>query len=436
MFKKWIDLGLKKGLEALEIYGVTNKSLALQVYQGKLDKHVQSSVTAITIKGIYQGNAATVSFEKITDQTADYMLDKLIDATKAITVNEPALIYEGSKEYPKVESNTFDFSNIDFNQKFNLLKDLESKIAENKLCKQVQMTVYQEVAVETVLVNSKGLNLSRNYTYAYAGAVGVFQKDADIKTAYDVKAVKNFSEFDVDAIAKKIVDKGVAAVGGESVKSAIYPTVFSKEMFANIIQVFTTIFSGETAFRNLSPLKDKVGEQIAVSEFTLIDDPLNKEAFFQNAFDDEGVACATRSIIEGGVFKGFMHNLKTATIFNVEPTGNGFGGGISPSNLYLKPGIKTFDETIATIKDGIYITDLAGLHSGVKPVSGDFSLQAGGFKIENGKITTPVKMIVVSGNLFKMLNNIQTIGADLEFGISGFGSPTVYVGDLSIAGEK
>ncbi len=437
MFKHWIELGLKKGLSDLEIYATSNEALKLSVYQGKIDQHVKSKVSSARIKGIYQGKVATVAFENISDQRADEMLDVLIESAKTITVNEPAIIYGGSSSYPKIKNHSFDFSSVPFEKKVELITKLEKNITAHELVSQVQNTMYQEVKTQTTLVNSKGLNLSRSNTYAYAYAVGVFKKGEDIKTAYEIKAVKDFNEFDVAEIAKKTIDKGAAAVGGsrKSIKTDSYPTVFSKEMFADLMSAFGSLFSAEAAYRGLTALKDKVGETIATTEFTLTDDPLNEQAFFQNSFDDEGVACQMRSIIENGIFKGFMHNLKTAAIFKEEPTGNGFGGGISASNLYVRPGKHSFDEVIAPIKNGVYITDLVGLHAGVQTVSGNFSLQAGGFRIEDGKLTTPVKMIVVSGNFFDMLKSIKDIGSDLSFDISGYGSPTVYVGNLTIAGE-
>ena len=103
---------------------------------------------------------------------------------------------------------------------------------------------------------------------------------------------------------------------------------------------------------------------------------------------------------------------------------------------FSKTGDKSFDELIAPINDGLYITDLQGLHSGVQAISGNFSLQASGFKIINGKIDHPVKMIVVSGNFFEILNSIKEIGNDLELSdLSGFGSPSVFVGNLAIGGK-
>lgn len=436
MYQSWIKLGKEKGITDLEVFAVRNKSLKLSVYQGKVDQHVQSDVEVVTIRGIVENKLSTIRFENLSTTNVSLMLDQLIANAKALTVVEPAIIYEGSKSYPKVADELFDFNSVPVLDKINLLKNLEAKILENSKVKQVQSTQYQEIDTKTTLVNSKGLNLSRHNTYAYAYAIGVFAEGEDIQTAYDVKLAKTFDEFDADKMAQTTIDMGVKKLGGKSMSSGKYPTVFSNEMFADLLSVFTSIFSGEAAYRNMTSLKDKVGKEIADPRFNLIDDPLLKDALFKMPFDDEGVACSKRHIIEKGVFKGFNHNLKTAAIFKEAPTGNGFHGSIAPTNLYLEPGQKSFDELISNIKEGVYITDLVGLHAGVKQVSGDFSLQASGFKIKDGKLDHAVKMIVISGNFFKAINEIDEIGSDLKFTIQGVGSPSILFKSLVVGGES
>lgn len=436
MYRDWIDLGLKKGIKDLEVFAVKNSSLKLSVYQGKVDQHVQSVVHSITIRGIYDEKLATVRFENLSEENVDYMLDKLIESAKSITVVEPAIIYEGSESYPEIHDEDFDFTKVPVIDKINLLKNLEASVLKNEYVSQVQTTSYQEYTTQTSISNSKGLNLSRNRSFAYAYASGVFKKsDDDIQTAYDIKLARRFDEFNAEEMAQETIRKGVLKLGGTTVPSGPYPVVFSNEMFSSILGVFNSIFSGESAFRNLTALKDKVGQKIFADNINLVNDPLNPSAIFKFPFDDEGVACKKRYIIEKGVFTGFNHNLKTANIFNTEPTGNSFNSGIHPANLVLEPGEKSFDELISSIEDGIYITDLIGLHAGVRTVSGDFSLQAAGQKIENGKIAYPVKMIVISGNFFEMMKSNVVLANDLKFDTDGIASPSVYFEKLMIAGK-
>lgn len=435
MYQKWIELGLQKGLSDIEVFAVKSKSLKLSIYQQKLDQHVQSDVEVAVIRGIYQGKLATVKIEDFSDAFVSQTLDDLVINAQLLTASEPHRIFEGSPSYVKVADELFDFSSVPVQDKITMLKTLEQEILKHPKAQQVQTTIYQEVESKTSIVNSKGLNLSRHHTYAFSYAVGVFQENDETKVSYDVKLAKTFDQFNPLDMAEKTIQKGVSQLGATSTQTKHYPTVFSNEMFSNMISVFSSIFSGESAYRNLTKLKDKVGVKIASPRFNLIDDPFHELANFKVPFDDEGVACEKRHVIKEGVFKGFNHNLKTSAIFNEKPTGHGFNGGISPTNLYLAPEELSFDELIQSIDEGIYITDLIGLHAGVKTVSGDFSLQAAGFLIEKGKLSRPVKMIVVSGNFFEMIEQIEGIGNDLKFDVEGVGSPSVHIKSLSISGS-
>lgn len=433
-YQKWINLGLEKGLSDIEIKISESKNLSLAVYDGKLEKNEISKVSKAVIKGIYNDKVSNVALEEINDENISLMLDKLIDSAKNITASEPALIYEGSDNYAKIDEEIFDFTTIDPVSKVKLLLDIEKGLKEEPLLQKVATVEYSEVESKMIIINSKGLNLNRHYAYAVCYAYGVYHKDGQTKSSVSYQMVKDYNKLDKDYLITENIKKGVGQLGAKTIKSGKYPVVFDQEQFGNILSVYWSIFTGEAAFRHLTKLAGKENTKIANEKVNLLDDPLNEQALFKMAFDDEGVATKKRHIIKDGVFTGFVHNLKTAKIFNTEPTGNGFSG-ISPSNLVLESEDITLDEVLKTVDNGVYINDLVGLHAGVEQVSGDFSLQASGFKIENGKITTPVEMIVVSGNFFELLNNIEYISNDFIFGMNGVGSGSVKIKELTIAGE-
>ena len=432
----WLQKGLDKGLTDVEIYASKNESVKVVIYDNKVEENTVSSVSNVSIRGVYEGKMGKVRFEHVSDDYVDKMLDQLIDNAKAITVNEPAIIYEGSERYPEVKENNFDFSSVPMTKKVDDLKTLEKTLKDHSKVSAVQSTIYQENNSEAVLTNTKGLQLERKNRFAYAYSIGVFGEGEDKATAIEFEVFKTYDAFDPHVLAEKIIQKGIKKLGGRSIETKIYPVVFSNETFAELLGMFDNLFSQESALRNLTPFKDKVGSLIFQSNVNIIDNPLHEDAYFQYPFDDEGVACKKKYIVEKGVFKGFINDLKTATMFQQEPSGNGFNGGISMTNMYVEPTNVSFDEMIAPIEDGVYITNLNGLHAGVKAVSGEFSVQASGFKIVNGKLDHAVKMIVVSGNFFEALNQVEGIASDLKFSISGTGSPSVYFKALSISGES
>ncbi|WP_235443206.1 TldD/PmbA family protein [Candidatus Phytoplasma pruni] len=329
----------------------------------------------------------------------------------------------------------FDFSVIPLEKKIQLLKDLEKNMSSSKVMKKIETNSYKEVFSKKTLINSKGLHLEQENNYAYLYVSAIFKKDGDVQSFGKLKFVKDFQEFNPEKQAQEVVVAGEKKLNGATLKSKSYPTVFSNEMFADVLASFSSIFTGQSAYRNLTQLKNKEKQVIASPQVSIIEDPFSDQAFFKEKFDDEGVVCQPKNVVENGVFQGFIHNLKTAKIFNTQPTGNGFGGGTGFSNCYLKPGQRSLDDIVSTIEEGVFIDDLVGMHVGIQTVSGDFSLQASGFKIEKGKITTPVKMIVVSGNFFDILKKLKEIANDFEFQVSGFGSASVYAGDLMIGGN-
>ena len=123
------------------------------------------------------------------------------------------------------------------------------------------------------------------------------------------------------------------------------------------------------------------------------------------------------------------------TVFFLPYVTNSIAIGISTSFLQVKPGKKSKEEILEKINNGIQITNVQGLHSGMNPLSGDFSLQASGYRIENGKITTPVNLITIAGNLFEVFKDIDEVGNDLHLSYSGILTPSVSVKKLAISGK-
>ena len=173
---------------------------------------------------------------------------------------------------------------------------------------------------------------------------------------------------------------------------------------------------------------------------TLVDDPLLEGGMGSRPFDDEGVPSATHTVVEDGVFRTFLHNLKTARKDGVATTGNarkvGYASAVhvTPTNFYLKPGKRTLDDMLRGIGEGLVITEVSGLHAGANPISGDFSLLAKGYTFREGRREKPVEQITVAGNFYELLNAVRELASDLTFPMGGIGCPSVDVGELSVSG--
>ena len=184
---------------------------------------------------------------------------------------------------------------------------------------------------------------------------------------------------------------------------------------------------------------------IAAPIVTLVDDPFHKENPEPINFDAEGSPTHKKNIIEKGVLNTLLYNLKTAAVAGKKTTGNASKAGYSadvavrPFTMYLENGDKTVEELYSLAEGGVCITSLEGLHAGANPISGDFSLQSSGFMLKDGKRGEYVKSFTVAGNFYDVLKNIDAIANDCQLpmamGMTTFGSPSVLVNGLTIAGK-
>jgi PmbA protein len=291
---------------------------------------------------------------------------------------------------------------------------------------------YSEHLVETKIENSLGLNVAEKYSYSYLFAEFAVGKGDDIYSTYEIKTAHKFSELDVIKFVPKWLKEAKAHLKAKSIESKTCPVVFDNGVFPNLLEAFVDSFIGMSVVRKTTPLADSLGSQIAAPIFNLVDDPFYKKGFINHSFDGEGVPCKKKHIIKDGVLTNFFHDLKSAKMLKAKPLGNSFG----PANLLVEKGRLSKKEILEKVGDGIYLTDLMGLHAGINEQSGDFSIKTAGFLIENGKLGKPVKMIVVSGNMYQLLKDIIYVGNDYSPSSIDVFSPTIAVSRLTIAGEK
>ena len=249
---------------------------------------------------------------------------------------------------------------------------------------------------------------------------------------------------DADKAVNKAVSEAIDFLDAKSVKSASMRIIFRNSAMCDMIETFSGIFSSENAQRGLSMLAGKEGEKIAADCITLVDDPTLDFGFGSHSFDAEGVAGQRTVVVENGVLKTLLYNLETAHKAGVESTGNASKGGymspigISVSNLTLKPGEKTLEELTEKMGEGLIITNVSGLHAGANAATGDFSLMAEGYIVENGKSGRAVNGITVSGNFYELLKNIEEPGSDVYHNMFGeaISAPSVLIKTkMSVAGE-
>ena len=443
--KELFDISKEKGIDELEVYSQSSNSLGIRYFKGQIDNYSIENSSGISCRGLYKGEMGGSYTENLNEEAIN-LIDSLVDNAKIINADEEKYLYEGSREYKNIKNYSEKLESVENHRKIKFLQDLERYALEmDNRVDSVNVCYYGEETGESEILNSKGLELKDKTNIAIAYISVITKENDDIQTGFEYIISRDFEDFDPELLARNVVEQAVSKLGAKPVESGDYEILFKNTAAADLLESFSSIFSAEMVQKGLSLLKGKIDKVIANDKISIIDNPHLEEGFSSRGFDAEGVATKQKYIIEKGKLKTYLYDLKTAKNDNVESTGNASRGSykstisISPSNMYIEAGNVSYDNMIAEMNNGIIITGLQGLHAGVNSVSGDFSLLAEGYFVQNGRIVRPVNQITVAGNYLEVLCDIKNIGNDLRFNIpsgSGtIGSPSLLTNKLSVSGE-
>jgi len=433
------------GLEEMEIFVSRTSTFSTRVFQQEVDDYKVSVEQGVGFRARYFGKVGYAYSELLDHDSVELLINEVKANAQLIESSDDIEFFEGSAEYPEVTAFNPLLQAVSAEEKIEFTKSLESQaFATDERVSMVNYAVTRYSESEVYIANTKGLEQS----FARNGAVSLVSavvKDGEqTKTGVRILFGNDWEAFDAARLAQEAVREATSLLGAKSVPSGDYPVLLRHDVARDLLATFASVFSAEDVQKGLSLLSGKVGQQIASPRVTLVDDPLLKNGGASAPFDGEGVATRATKVIDSGKLTTFLHNLKTAKKEGVESTGNASrpsfksSVGISPTNFFIAPGTATYEELITKMGNGIIIIDVQGLHSGANPVSGDFSLGAYGYLVENGQIVGAVEQITVAGNFFEVLQKVTEVGSDLEFGSPGLGghvgSPTLLIDCLSIAG--
>ena len=198
--------------------------------------------------------------------------------------------------------------------------------------------------------------------------------------------------------------------------------------------------TGDAVMKGYSLFANRMGEEVASSVFTLTDDPTNRDAFTAAETDGEGLASRSNTLIKDGQLTTFLHNAYSARRMDAVSTGSAVRSyrsvpTVGARALFLEPGTQTQDELIAGIDNGVLIQGVAGIHSGVNPVSGDFSTGAEGLRIRDGVLAEPLREITIASTLQKMLGDVQAVGNDVDWLPMSAAGVSVVIADVTMSGS-
>lgn len=432
------------GFSEFELYRNRNSSIDLRVFKGEVDHYSLNDDDGIGFRGIYQGKMGFAYTESISESEIDFLVNKAKENAEIVD-KEEGIIFSEEAEYRELNLESDDFGEISPDAKIELLKKAEKAAYDyDSRVEVVNYCMYSDMMLEEIMDNSGELELSNDSQLAYMFISVVAADESDKKSSSKVVVKRKFADFEPVRLAEEVAKEAVSLLGASSIESGNYPVLLRYDVAGDLLQTFASTLSAENVQKGLSLFEGKLEEKVAVDDLTLIDDPFMKEGFRSTPFDSEGYPTRKKEVIKNGILTTYLYNLKAAARDGVESTGNAFRSshkssvGIAPTNLYIEPGNISFNELKKMKEKTLLITDITGLHSGANQVSGDFSLSAEGFLLEEGEIVKPVEQIIISGNFIELLKDVIGIGDDLEMGSPGrghIGSPSLLIESMAIGGN-
>jgi PmbA protein len=290
-----------------------------------------------------------------------------------------------------------------------------------------------------VMVNSRGFSGEYRRSYCSLSAMPIAQTaDGNMQRDYWYSSARTVAKLESpESIGLEAARRTLRRLNARRVPTQSVPIVFAPEIARSLVGSMFEAANGDSIYRGASFWANKLGEQVASANVTVIDDGTLPGLFGTAPFDGEGLPTRRTVIVENGVLKNYLLNTYTARKLNMQSTGNASRGlagtpGIGAGNLFLVKGNISPQELLGDVKSGFYVTELMG--SGVNMVTGDYSRGAAGLWIEDGELTFAVEEITIAGNLKEMLHNITAIADDLEFR-GAVTSPTLRIDGMTIAGE-
>ena len=300
-------------------------------------------------------------------------------------------------------------------------------------------TSYSDAEVTTVIATTNGVRASYRESFCGAMTSAVATQNGERQIGYHGEGARRMAELDAEAIGKRAAQRALEKLGAKPFPTQKLPVVLDPWMAMSLLGAISPLFSADSVLKGRSLFAGKVGERVANTRVTIVDDARRKGGLRSAPFDGEGVATTTRILVERGVLRGYLTNLKTARKMSSAPTGNARRGSyaspsrIGPSNFYIEAGTDDPDALVRGLDRALAVTSLLNLHT-IDPVSGEFSLGASGTYLERGTPRYPVQGITIAGNLTHLLSSISGVGTDLTFGSGGIGSPTLVIAELSVGG--
>ncbi len=430
-----------RGDEQVEAFVGSSTSTSVRVHGGEVESLTQATTAGIgvrVVRGGRQGFAYAGSLDEAV--VADVLAEARDNAAYAEPEDWVGLAEPDGVVAPEVELWRDDLGALPTERKVALALDLERAVrARDPRIVGVRVSQWGDGSGAAAVATSTGIAVTGRSTFCHLSVQALAEDGGETTTGYGVSVGRGPSDVTIDEAAGDAAERATRMLGATQPASAVVTLVLEPRMAATLLGVVAGTLNGESVLKGRSPFADRVGEQIASPLLTLVDDPTDPRSLGADSHDGEGLATRRVPLVGGGVLQGFLHNTMTGRRAGVPSTASAVRSfrstpGVGAQALQVVPGSGTLDDLVGGVDRGVLVQSMTGLHSGVNPVSGDFSVGVEGLMIRDGARAEPVREATVASTLQRLLLDVSAVGGELEWTPGGTGAAALVIPNVTLSG--
>jgi PmbA protein len=423
-----LDLAKKLGATDSSVIVGNSISETVNFRNQKLDESNRSDNLAINLTTYIGKKKSSISSSNLLKENLDTLIEKCIETTKNTPEDEFNSLPDKDLLAKEVKDlNLYDDTHIKNEAKIEYLTKLEISASNEKKIVNTESSFTQDKS-NFILANSDGFSKGYKSSSFTASSVTVAKDDKSMERDYEYTSKCHLKDIkDAEELGKLAAEQTIRKLSPKKIGSEKISLIFDKRIAKGILSTFAGAISSSSISRGTSFLKDKINQKIFSDKINILDKPDILKGLGSRSFDSEGVKTNTLKLVEQGVLKHYLIDTYNGKKLNQKS--NGRCGGTS--NLYFENGNISYKDLLNSKSKCLYITETIGHGSNI--VTGDYSVGATGFLIENGEFKHPINEITIAGNFKDMFQNI-ILADDLEFEYAT-NSPTMMIEGMVVAGK-
>lgn len=427
--------------EQIEAYVSRGDETEIRVYRGEIEHFVAAHAEGIGIRVIRDGRTGFAYAGTLDESSVAEVLAEARDNVTFGTVDEwAALATPDGVAVTDQDLWSDELVATGTDRKIHLARELERLTVATDPRIRVDDANYVDAQGETAVATTTGIRQSGRENGCYVSVSTLADQNGETQTGFGFSVGRSTDLLDLERAAQEASDRATRLLGATKPASDRVTIVLDPFVTAQFLSVVSATLNGEAVVKGRSLFRDRLGEQVASPILTLVDDPTDPRAYTATEVDGEGLAARRNELIRDGVLGRFVHSSYSARRAGTVSTGNavrgGYAGtpGVGPLALQLQPGARSQAELVADVDHGLLVQSVSGIHSGVNPISGDFSTGAAGLLIRNGQVGAPVREFTIASTLQRMLLDVVEVGGDVEWLPMRAAGVSLVIRDVTLSG--